>query len=208
MRGFWLSLGVLAVLVPAAAQAQWTVGARTGYAIALGDADGSAKMTDITSGQVPLQLDIGYRLQNTALTIGGYVSYGFGSVSGATKDLCNFAGASCSTSSLRVGGQLLYSFADPKQSMEPWAGVGLGYDSLKLSASGGDVTTSGFEFLILQGGLDWKLAPQFTLGGFASFSLGQYSDISSSNGGSGTISDKKMHEWLTIGIRGAFGFGG
>ena len=36
--------------------------------------------------------------------------------------------------------------------------------------------------IILQGGMDWQLAPSFNLGAFASFSLGQYSDISASNG--------------------------
>jgi outer membrane protein with beta-barrel domain len=207
MRRSCSFLLALAVLVPAAAQAQWTIGARTGYAIPLGDADGSAAMSDITTGQIPLQLDIGYRLPNTALTLGGYVSYGFGSAAGLTKDACDFAGESCSTSTFRIGAQLLYSLAQPNQTTLPWIGVGLGYDSLKLSASGGDVTTSGIEF-ILQGGLDWRLSPQFTLGGFASLSFGQYNDISDSTGTSGSITDKRTHEWLTIGIRGAFGFGG
>jgi Outer membrane protein beta-barrel domain len=207
MQRTWMLVVALAVLVPAAAQAQWSVGARTGYAIALGDADGTAKMTDITGGQVPMQLDIGYRLQNTQLTVGGYASYGFGSVSGATKDLCSLAGASCSTSSLRVGAQLLYTFADAKSPGEPWIGTGLGYDSLKAELGGGSVTTSGFEFTLLQGGYDWRVG-QGAIGAFASFSLGEYSDLSASNGASGTISDKKMHQWFTLGVRGTFGFGG
>lgn len=207
MRKTFMYVVALAVLVPAAAQAQWSVGARTGYAVALGDADGTAQMTDITAGQVPIQLDINYRLQNSPLSVGGYASYGFGSVSGQTKDLCDFAGASCSTSSLRVGAQLLYSFADSKQPGEPWVGVGLGYDSLKADLGGGTVTTSGFELTLLQGGYDWRFG-QGAIGAFASFSLGQYSDVSASNGASGTISDKKMHEWFTIGFRGSFGFGG
>ncbi|HEY6097870.1 MAG TPA: hypothetical protein VIW03_00475, partial [Anaeromyxobacter sp.] len=72
MKKACLMLFALSLLVPAAARAQWSVGARTGYAIAMGDADGTLKMSDMTSGQIPLQLDIGYRLQNTALTLGGY----------------------------------------------------------------------------------------------------------------------------------------
>lgn len=206
MRRFFLSLGVLAVLVPAAAQAQWTVGARTGYAIAMGDAGGTLKMTDMTNGQIPLQLDIGYRLANVPLTVGGYLSYGFGSVSGDAKNTCDALGESCSTSSLRIGAQLSYSFADPKEQMAPWIGAGLGYDRFTLTESGQDVTLTGWEFLILQGGVDWRLSPQFTLGGFASFSLAQYSDVEVSGFGSASIPDKKIHEWLTIGIRGAFGF--
>jgi hypothetical protein len=206
MRSFCLSLGVLAVLVPAAAQAQWTVGARTGYAIALGDAGGNLKMTDMTNGQIPLQLDVGYRLANVPLTIGGYFSYGFGSTAGNFKNTCDALGESCSSSSLRVGAQLSYSFADPKEQMAPWIGAGLGYDKLTVTEAGQDLNLTGWEFLILQAGLDWRLAPQFTLGGFASFSLAQYSDLEIPGVGSGSISDKKMHEWLTFGIRGAFGF--
>lgn len=204
MRRFCLSVVALAVLVPAAAQAQWSIGPRVGYALAMGDVDGSMKMSDLTSGQVPIQLDLGYRIQDTALTIGGYLSYGFGSVAGITKDQCDLVGVSCSTSSLRLGAQMLYSFGDAKQQMDPWIGLGLGYDSLTFKAVS-DATLSGAEFL-LQGGVDWKLSPQFNLGGFASYSLAQYSSVSG-NGGSGTLTDKKMHEWFTIGIRGSFGFG-
>jgi hypothetical protein len=204
MKKLFLSLVALAVLAPAAANAQWSVGPRVGYAIAMGDVDGTLKMSDLTSGQVPIQLDIGYHLQNTALTVGGYVSYGFGSVTGASKDLCDFAGVSCSTSSLRLGAQMLYSFGDAKQQMDPWVGLGLGYDSLTFKATS-DATFGGAEFF-LQGGVDWKVSPNFNLGGFASFSLAQYSSVSG-GGGSGTLADKKMHEWFTIGVRGAFGFG-
>jgi hypothetical protein len=205
MRRFCLSVAALAMLVPAAAQAQFTVGARTGYAIAMGDAGGTLKMTDMVSGQIPLQLDIGYRIQDTALTVGGYVSYGFGALASTAKTQCDLDGASCSASALRLGAQLLYSFADPKQQGEPWVGVGLGYDKLTLKESGfADTSLSGFEFLILQGGYDWKFGTG-SLGAFASFSLAQYSDIEVA-GLSGTIPDKKVHEWLTLGIRGAFGF--
>jgi hypothetical protein len=207
MKRMWMLAAALAVVVPAAAQAQWSVGARTGLAIPLGDADGTAAMSDITGGQIPLQLDVNYRLQNSQLSVGGYASYGFGSVSGATKDLCTIAGVSCSTSSLRIGAQLLYSFADAKQPGEPWIGTGLGYDSLKADLGVGSVTTSGFELVLLQGGYDWRFG-QGAIGAFASFSLGEYSDITASNGASGTISDKKMHQWFTIGVRGSFGFGG
>ena len=207
MKKFGLVIVALAVLVPAAAKAQWTVGARTGYSKAAGDIGGDSTgtfaMSDFTSGQVPIQLDVGYRLQNTALTVGGYVSYGFGSVSGNLKTACDTFGQSCSSSSFRLGGQLLYSFGDAKQPADPWVGVGMGYDGLTLSGAN-DVTFSGAEFLV-QGGVDWRLAPQFNLGAFASFSLGQYSSVSGS--GAGTIPDKKMHEWLTIGLRGTFGFG-
>jgi hypothetical protein len=205
MKKTFSFLAVLAVLIPAAAQAQWSLGARTGYAIPLGDADGTAKMSDTVSGQIPLQLDIGYRLANTQLTLGGYFSYGFGSVAGTTQDLCDLNNVSCSSSSLRVGVQMLYALATPQEPTQPWIGLGLGYDSITVSGVN-DVTISGTEFLNFQGGMDWKVGATGSLGAFASFSLGQYSDISGS-GFSGTLADKKMHQWLTVGLRGSFGLG-
>jgi hypothetical protein len=194
----------LFVVAPAAAQAQWNIGARLGYALPMGDGDGSAKMSDIATGQVTPQLDVDY--VTNQLSVGGYFSYGFGDVAGATKDLCTLTGTSCSTNSLRIGAQLAWRF-DPQPPggvAGPWFGVGLGYESLTVSGAN-DLTISGTEFLILQGGHDWPVSPNAALGVYASFSLGQYSDISGS-GMSGTIADKKMHEWFTFGVRGILGF--
>ncbi len=203
MRKMCSVLLALFVLAPAAARAQLSVGARTGYAIPLGDADGSAAMSDVVSGQIPLHLDVDYRWNQ--LSAGGYLSYGFGDVAGATKDLCNAFGASCSSSTLRIGAQLAWRFdpQPPAGVVGSWVGLGLGYDAVTLKLASTDVTMSGTE-LIFQGGYDWQIGQSGSLGAFASFSLGQYSEISGPV--SGTISDKKMHEWLTLGIRGSFGF--
>lgn len=197
-------LAVIAAMAPAAAQAQFTVGARTGYAIPLGDVGGTLKMNDTISGQIPLHLDIGYQLANTNLTVGGYFEYGLGGAAGAAQDDCDAFGQDCSSSTLRIGAQLLYSFVRPQQTVTPWMGVGLGYESFTFDDGTAELTASGTEFLILQGGMDWKLGATAKLGLFASFSLGQYSDIEIA-GLSGSIPDKKMHEWFTLGVRGAFG---
>jgi len=199
----------LAVLVPGAARAQLNVGARTGYSFALGDADGTAAMTDITSGQLPLHLDIGYRPSGTGITIGGYLTYGFGSTSGLTKDTCAANGVSCSTNSLHVGAQLLYDLGRPHDPTVPWLGFGLGYDALTFKAAAGtsssEVTMSGVEF-IFQGGYDWRVGAG-AIGGFASFSLARYTDLSG-GGQSGALADTRLHEWLTLGLRGSFDLGG
>lgn len=204
MRKSLAFLVALFVIVPAAAQAQWNIGARLGYALPMGDVDGSLQMSDMVSGQVTPQLDVDYVMNQ--LSVGGYFSYGFGDVTGMTKDLCALTGTSCSTNSLRVGAQLAWRF-DPQPPggvAGPWFGLGLGYESVTLSGAS-DVTFSGTEFLILQGGHDWPVSPNAALGVFASYSLGQYSDVSG-GGVSGTLSDKKMHEWFTFGVRGMFGF--
>ncbi|MGC4064078.1 MAG: hypothetical protein QM784_05445 [Polyangiaceae bacterium] len=78
-----------------------------------------------------------------------------------------------------------------------------------MSRSGVDASAGahGFEFLNLQGGADFKLSPAFGLGPFVSFSLGQYGTMNQKGPGidsSDSIDNKAFHEWLTLGVRGAF----
>jgi hypothetical protein len=97
--------------------------------------------------------------------------------------------------------------------MDPWVGFGIGYEmfSNKQSANGVDVTTTykGFEFANLQGGLDFNVASGLNVGPFLSFSMGQYSsqsmDPESPLFPNGSVENKAMHEWLTLGIRGTYG---
>jgi hypothetical protein len=74
-------------------------------------------------------------------------------------------------------------------------------------------TGKGFEFINLQGGLDFKVAPGLALGPFLSFSIGQYSSASVSCSGnacggfasaSDDIDEKAPHQWLLLGVRGTF----
>jgi hypothetical protein len=181
-------------------QSGWEIGLRSGYAFAMGDMDASIKFSDFTAGQIPIQIDLGYRMQS--FTFGGYFSYGFGSVAGLTKDLCDLAASDCSTSSVRFGGQVLWSLAAPGAQTVPWLGVGLGYDSVKLKAEG-DATISGVE-LPLQGGLDWRVGQSSFVGLFASFSIGRYTDMKTDEG-SASIAETRVHQWLTIGVRANFG---
>jgi outer membrane protein W len=158
-------------------------------------ADG-VKMSDGVSGQIPIWIDAGYMVTPNIL-VGLYGQYGFVQ----TKN-CP-AGASCSAHDFRIGVQGQYHLM-PTESADPWLGLGVGYESLGTSFSGGgasiDTSTTGLEFLNLQGGADFKLADAFALGPFLSFSLGEYS---STTGGS--IDKKAMHEWLTLGVKGTFG---
>jgi len=203
------------------------LGGRLGYGIPLGKADGDSDLSDGISGMVPLQLDLGYRA-TPALSVGGYLMYGFGFAGNTISDRCDVANAtpgvsaSCGAHDLRLGLQAQYHFI-PKRKLDPWVGLGLGYEWLTLtvdaSAAGqhADVSSTGkgFEFINLQGGLDFNLSPGFGLGPFLSFSVGQYSSTSSSCSGdctgvtetSGDVADKAIHQWLLLGVRGTFVFG-
>ena len=200
MRGTcWLVFGAV-WLAPAAARADWIVGVRSGYAFALGDRNASAPMSDLVPGQIPIQLDLGHRFGK--LTVGAYGSYGFGPVSGAAKTSCHDPGRECASTSLRVGGQAAYAFARPLEPMSPWIGLGAGYESITLEPE----TVSGIEWLVLQGGFDWRFGTGGSMGAFASLSFGTYTNIEG-GGRSGALVDRRVHEWVTLGLRGTFAFG-
>lgn len=88
--------------------------------------------------------------------------------------------------------------------VDPWLGVGLGYESLSLDLDGTDLTMRGVEWLV-QAGIDFHPTPSFGIGPYAGFSVGRYTSIDS-DVGDGEIGDKELHEWITAGVRGVFDF--
>jgi len=196
-----LMIAALAIL-PLTAQAQFTLGARVGYAPAMGDADGSVSMSDYVKSQIPLQLDLMYRV-TPEVAVGGYLSYGFGQLPSDQADACDAAGLDCSATNLRLGVQATYAFTKVSPQFVPWLGAGLGLEwaSQEVSFGGGSATqdVTGFEFLNLQVGGDYKVSDQFSVGPYFMMSLGQYSSVEGND-----IPEKGMHEWLNFGLRGKF----
>ena len=199
-----LMVAVVAVL-PFAARAQLQLGARIGYGLAMGDLGGDVgeplAMSDFQSSQIPLQLDVAYRLSEK-LAVGGYFSYGFGSVGDAMDEDCRAFGVDCTASSMRAGAQVLYAFSPGKQ-WNPWAGAGLGYEWNTVEAGSDEFVFKGWEYLNLQGGLDYKLSEQFSAGPYLMLAIGQY-DEAEILGESGDVPEKAMHSWLSFGVRGRF----
>jgi hypothetical protein len=193
---------LVALLVPTASHAQFQLGLRLGFAPAMGDAAKDAPLKDLVKSQIPLQLDALYKV-TPDIAVGGYFSYGFGQLNSDFSDICDAAGISCSASNVRLGLQGTYTFNQLKAAMVPWAGVGFGYEwnTIKGSAGGAsaDVTSSGFEFLNLQLGGDFKVNEQFAIGPYAQLSVGQYSNVEGNS-----IPEKGMHQWLGFGLRGKF----
>jgi len=207
-------LGVVlgALLVPAAASAQLTLGGRLGYGITGGDAEKGTKMSDGVKGVIPIQLDVGYNLTKE-LNVGAFFSYGIGRLGGEIKDLCdNTPGVDCSAKNMRLGIQGTFAFEDLNPQFVPWLGFGVGYEwvSLKLEGGGESVTTSykGFELANLQLGADYKASPQLRFGPFVSYSFGKFSKYKVEGGGldtDGDVEETANHTYLTIGVRGQFG---
>lgn len=180
------------------------IGLRVGYGLPLGEAAKDAKMSDAISGMIPIWLDLGYMVTPNIM-VGLYGQYGLVMV----KDCPS--GASCSGSDIRLGLQGQYHIS-PGQSLNPWVGLGIGYEltSFSIEAGGAEATTkySGLEFVNIQGGADFKVADAIDVGPFVSFSLGQYSsaEVDTPLGKvDGDIKDKAMHQWLVLGVKGTFG---
>lgn len=210
------SLVSLIFLTPVASWAKdsgFEFGARLAYSFPMGDLadEEDSELKDAISYQIPIWVDLGYRV-NPALFVGGYFSYGFGGVGDAFSEICDLDGVDCSTRVMRFGLQGQYHFT-PGESTDGWAGLGIGYERLGFTFEGRgeeiDYDVSGFEFLMLQGGVDFAVADAVALGPFLAFTLAQYSSVSCD----GTvfcdvnedIENKAFHEWLFIGVRGEFG---
>lgn len=190
------------------------LGVRIAYGIPMGGAtkaqsslDEDVDLSDVVAGLLPIQLDLGYRINNH-LFVGGYGSYAFG----FKPDLCDETGApECdSPSQVRVGGQVLFNILPVTHAMSPWIGAGIGYEWLNGPVFDGQL--HGMEFFNVQAGVDFRLADHMRLGPYAQFSLGQYSTTSATVLGedvSNDLDDKATHEWLDFGLKATFGaFGG
>jgi hypothetical protein len=223
-------LTVLAVGFPAAAavpsseeESGLVFALRAGYGIPLGDfagkSDGSTgRLSDEFSGVIPIWLDLGYRFERNFI-VAGFLQFGIPLLNkdgpGLVGTECHVAGvSSCSGNiSLRAGVEFIYVFLRDG-SLQPWAGIGAAYERTiyKLEdGQGGEATISysGWEFLNLQVGANYKLSSKFGIGPYVAISLAQYGsvDISSGNQSQTTdIANKKLHQWLQFGLMGAFDF--
>ncbi len=178
------------------------IGLRVGYGLPLGDYQKDAKMSDSVSAMIPIWLDLGYMVTPNIM-VGLYANYGFIMLDSKVSDACD----DCSASLIRFGIQGQYHLS-PAESLDPWFGLGLGYEMLNqktvvvtpAGTATGDANTTGLEFLNLQGGANFKATDSIAVGPFVSFSLGQYSSVEGND-----IKDKAMHQWLVLGVGGTLG---
>jgi hypothetical protein len=205
MRKFvTLAALLVASSIPSAASAQFFLGARLGYGIPWGDIETSWPVKDSLKSQIPIQVDAGLKL-GQALAIGGYAGIGIGQPSNGWQDDCDFYNSTCSATDFRFGAQVNLHAANT-ETTEFWGGVGLGYEQLRFKDSKGLITQLTFKGVeaTLQGGFDFLLSPSFRFGPFASLSVGQFTNWATKTD-SGKITDKELHGFLTIGVRGMFG---
>jgi hypothetical protein len=193
-----------ALLLPAAARAQPTVALRLAYAPALGDLARGVPMSDAMRSQIPVQLDLLWRLGTASA--GAYGSWGLGQPSG---EACREPGSSCSASVVRAGVQGMWAFEPFGEArILPWAGLGLGWEwAFQRSERLGSRTAytwSGPE-VALQGGAEWPIAGRFGVGPFVLLGGGRYARQAldtSADSASAAIETKAVHVWVHVGVRG------
>jgi hypothetical protein len=186
---------------------------RTGYSAPFGNVTKNFKLSDFSSGQVPLLVDIGGK-PIPHLFLGGYLGFGFGGAGGTTAAACEANNAGCFGLSLRFGVQVQAHFL-PHGQVNPWLGYGIGLESVALSVdqSGSRNAVAagvgGVEFAHLMGGVDWRLTRVVGIGPFVDVAFGRYSTVSVNDGDTTRSSDildseRASHGWATLGLRVVF----
>jgi len=201
-----------ALVAPAASFGQTDIalelGVRTGYSLPFGTAVSqgtsgvSVDMKDVFSSRAPLWVDASLRF-SPSLSLGAYLQYGFATpASGATTG-CGVGGTACSGHDVVIGLAAAYHLL-PDSLVDPWLGLGAGYETSSLSSTSGTQAAStlsslsGWQLVNLEAGVDLKPMSQLGLGAFVSLSADQLSASAVTGGGSGT------HAWLTLGVRGYY----
>ncbi len=193
----------------------WLLGFRINGAVPLGtlekDEQGEPeKFADWTKAQGGLWLEGGY-LITPSFMLGAYLVANFGGVGSVANSLLCQDGVSCSTMDVRLGLQGQYSFL-PESAVHPWAGAGIGYEvwqiNIEQGGQSGSLRTDGAEWLLLQGGADFELGPML-LGPFMALSFARFTSGSASCDNCDAtlefdIEKPAFHEWLSLGVRGAF----
>lgn len=189
---------------------------RLGYVLPFGHAlgEGGGDLADAVEGVIPIWADLGYRVL-PELFVGAYGQYGFGVLGENVSNLCADPSVECSLGSLRVGLQLHYHPL-PRSLVDPWFGLGFGYEWLffSLGTESAEIAGSvhGFELLQLQAGLAFSVSEHFALGPALGFAIAQFRarDNDCSGGDAlgcdrdGEIEDKALHQWLMLGVRGSY----
>ncbi|MES1179019.1 MAG: outer membrane beta-barrel protein [Myxococcales bacterium] len=184
------------------------IGVSSGYsAVGLGS---RLSYADIDSlWEVPLLIDVGYRVSKH-FSVGAYGEVGF---IDSTSDSVEDAEESLDGHHYRLGVEAIYHSA-PERHVQPWLGVGLGYDTLRLNyhfrstfppfgneppdpGSSTPIRASGFELGHVQLGIDFALVPWLSFGPYVGASVVDYSK----RRGFAEPSEDDFSVWSTIALK-------
>jgi hypothetical protein len=164
---------------------------------------GPLLIDQLVAVSLPVQLDASIVLQGR-WAVGLYAQYAW---SVLQLGGCS-VGVSCSVTGLHGGVQVTYAF---REHDGPWVGLGTGLEWMFTSYTDGTIRTTldvaGWEYAIFQGGWDVEVSKGWKVGPFVSGSVGEFSratlgmDLHTSDG---PISNKAVHGWLQLGVKGSF----
>lgn len=195
----WVSLSAALLTSPLAAAdspsgSGFELALRASVALPAGDASSNARLSGVVGVQFPLALDVGYRIGEYVF-VGATGQYAFGTIGSASCD----QGASCSQSGGQVGAEVLFHPLG-RPALDPWVGLGFGFEWLILSESSGgqsaNASVGGFDWLVVTSGVDFALGP-VRLGPFVGFTMGEYTHLTSGE----VITNKALHFWVSAGLK-------
>ncbi|HUJ27500.1 MAG TPA: hypothetical protein VLW85_15855 [Myxococcales bacterium] len=146
---------------------------------------------DQVAGQLPIWLEAGWRFSKNVYA-GLYYQYAFG-----FSNNC-IAGGDCGSHGMRFGIEGIYNVA-PDSMIQPWVGLGVGYETMSVTFNGADSSYKGLELVNIQLGADFAASKQFSIGPFVSYSLFGKFTSQDQNGVSNDIS--AGHNWLQLGLK-------
>jgi hypothetical protein len=201
-------------------------GLRVAYTDGLGVIYQGLNLSDASAGALPIVLDVGWRVR-PELYVGVYGQYA--PVFLKTYPQTCPSGWSCTAEDWRVGIEVDYHFL-PRVLLDPYVGVGAGYEILHtrlqgntiVQASNGSLVPAhidetlvdrGWEFASLTIGFDWRFSEIVGAGLFLLGTIGEYdvqtgtiTATSTTMQQSASVVPIQMgaHELAAIGVRGTF----
>jgi hypothetical protein len=199
------------------------IGLRVGYAIPFGDAQQSVNvdgtkgstlsMERLQRGMLPIWFDLGYRF-SPHVYLGLFYQYAPTfppSGNCAVNTIPSNGPTTCDGFDQRFGLDLHYHIR-PKELIDPWIGLGLGYEMTQLNhAQGGGSDTGSFQAwgpqADLQLGLDLRFADKIPFGPFVDLSVSEFgteNNYDPNGRGTPVAFDQTLHGWVTLGVRAQF----
>jgi hypothetical protein len=209
----------LIVLGPGLASAQarpdeerttFEVAVRAGVSAPLGQSSSGKRLSDWVGPSFPLTFELGARLFGR-YELAAVGQYAVGIADSTSGSGCYTGNNACTASVGQIGVEFLYHPLGMAK-VDPFVGVGVGYEWLVVRATvqgtNYNQALGGWNWAVLQGGVDFALGGVLRLGPYLLASAGQYQSsnftVPTPNGpvsGSSSESNPAAHFWVSVGLR-------
>jgi hypothetical protein len=167
-------------------------------------------LNDVVASMVPLSVDASYRLDDV-IAVGLRFQYGILQFHDA-GEACG-PGANCRGSTTALTAQATFR-APVSWRVVPWLRLGGGYEWLQMRLTGDfmgapadlNLAFRGWMFGLAELGADYQVLPRTLVGPFVGLSVGRYNFGSDGTAPEISLIYKRVHEWVTFGVRGSVSF--